>query len=319
MKYAVAALLSTSAAIQLRGGPDVYGPNGDNYSNESANYDLSRIGISVTEAGKGPQCTKGDWATVHWKGTLTDGRIVTDSHSEGWGYPKHFAVGNAEVFKCWDLALPQLHMGDHATVTCPSYYAWGGAYTMSPLGGEPIPLHSDVTFELEVQECARHPEEPRVGYNAQPHTTTMQPGRWFYLHSHTGAHEALNQVLTTRTEGGKQVLAVEHKVVDEPEQMWMWDISDGSLHNQAHPEMFVDWSNGSHGLFLAPKGGASQGGFDYSANDQFFAGNHNPLTINHEDYTVQTSGNFGENDQFWHIEYCYNIVQPYVSEDGLDH
>lgn len=151
MKYATALLLASSTqAISLSSGPDVYGPNGDNYTNESADYDLSRIGVSVTTQGNGPKCTRGDWAIVHWKGSLNDGRVVTDSHSEGLGYPKTFAVGNAEVFKCWDLVLPQLHQGDKATVSCPSYYAWGGAYTLSPLGGEPIPLHSDITFDLEV-------------------------------------------------------------------------------------------------------------------------------------------------------------------------
>ena len=315
MKYAVAALLATSVkAIKLSSGPDVYGPNGDNYTNESADYDLSRIGISVSSKGSGPQCTKGDWATVHWKGALTDGRVVTDSRSEGWGYPKHFAVGNHEVFACWDHALPQLHEGDKATLTCPSYYAWGGAYTLSPLGGEPIPLHSDVTFEVEVVECARHPE--RTQYFNQPHTSTMQPGRAFYLHSHTGADEALDQVLCTRTEGGRQVLAVEHKVVDEPEQMWYWDIATGSLHNAAHPELFVDWSHGSDGLYLAASGASShQGGFDYTAKDQFLAGNGLPLTINHDDYTVKTAGNFGENAQYWHIEYVSNLVLPQANQD----
>ena len=95
MKYAVAALLGVTSvqAIKLRTEPDVFGPNGADYTNESANYDLSQIGISVTQHGHGPQCTKGDWASIHWIGSLTDGRVVTDSRSEGWGYPKQFAVG----------------------------------------------------------------------------------------------------------------------------------------------------------------------------------------------------------------------------------
>jgi len=316
MKYAVAALLGSASAVRLTSGPDVYGPNGEGYTNESANYDLSRIGISVSQHGSGPQCTRGDWATVHWKGSLTDGRVVTDSHSEGWGYPKHFAVGNHEVFSCWDLALPQLHQGDHATLTCPSYYAWGGAYTLSPLGGEPIPLHSDVVFDIEIVECARHPETPRTDYYDQPHTTTMQPGKAFYLHSATGSHESMDQVLCTRNEGGRQVLAVEHKVVDEPEQLWYWDIATGSLHNAAHPDLRVDWSDGYRGLYLAPAGASThQGGFDYTSKDQFLAGNGNAFTINHDDYTVKTAGNVGENDQFWHIEYAYNLVLPQASQD----
>ena len=319
MKYAVAALLASSAsAVNIKRGSDVYGPNGKDYSNESANYDLSRIGISVTTKGTGPQCTKGDWATIHWKGALTDGRVVTDSHSEGWGYPKHFAVGNSEVFNCWDLALPQLHQGDKATVSCPAYYVWGGAYTLSPLGGEPIPLHSDVNFEIEVEECARHPEDENTEYFNQPHTTTMQPGRCFYLHSKTGADVALNQVLTTRAEGGAQVLAVEHKVVDEPEQQWFWDITSGNLHNAAHPDQVIDFSNANKGpLHLAAaKASANQGGFDYLLQDQMIAGNGLPLTLNNVDYTVGTAGNIGQNGQFWHIEYCYNYSPPEMKFRG---
>ncbi len=159
MKTSSALLLASSAqAISLKAGPDVYGPNGANYQNNSPNYDLSRIGISVNTQGSGPQCTPGDWAVIHWKGYLTDGRLVTDSRAEGLGLPKTFGVGNHEVFSCWDLALPQLRKGDSATLTCPSYYAWGGAYTQAPLGGEPIPLHSDVVFDVDVVDCARHPE-----------------------------------------------------------------------------------------------------------------------------------------------------------------
>lgn len=66
------------------------------------------------------------------------------------GYPLEFSVGASEVFRCWDLVLPQLHEGDSATISCPSYYVYGDAYTQAPLGGETIPLQSDVDFEIEV-------------------------------------------------------------------------------------------------------------------------------------------------------------------------
>lgn len=92
------------------------------------------------------------------------------------GYPKEFSVGASQVFKCWDLALPQLHEGDKATLDCPSYYAWGDAYTQSPLGGEPIPLKSDIDFEVEVVQCAHVPDREATladTYYKQPHTTTM--------------------------------------------------------------------------------------------------------------------------------------------------
>ena len=127
-KFVLAALIGTSAAIKTKGGPDVYGPNGDNYQNNRADYDFSRIGIDITEAGSGEKCKPGDWATVHWRGWLKDGRQITDSRQEGTGQPKTFSVGAREVFHCWDLALQQLHQGDKAKLSCPSYYVYGTAF-----------------------------------------------------------------------------------------------------------------------------------------------------------------------------------------------
>ena len=120
---------------------------------------MYNIGIDIIEPGKGDKCTEGDWTTVHWVGSLTgDGRVVTDSRSELGGLPKTFALGAHEVLSCWDLAIPQLKQGAKAHVSCPSYYAYGGAFTQSPLGGEPIPTHSDMDFEIEVVECNKVPD-----------------------------------------------------------------------------------------------------------------------------------------------------------------
>lgn len=187
---AIAALLGVAHA----GGPDVYGPNGEGYSNTAASYDLSRIGISVTEKGtEDKKCAPGDWATVHWAGYLKDGREITNSRAEPGGLPKTFSLGAHEVFSCWDLALTQLHKGDKARLDCPSYFAYGGAFTQSPLGGEPIPLHSDVEFDIEVVDCNRVPEF--TAQVTQPHTTTMQPGRCMYIHAEESAQEDTPLVL----------------------------------------------------------------------------------------------------------------------------
>lgn len=105
----VAALINTGAAIKSTDGPDVYGPNGENYKNTAADYDTSRIGIDITTKGDGPKCKPGDWTTVHWAGYLKDGREITNSRAEPGGEPKIFTLGASEVFHCWDLAIAQLH------------------------------------------------------------------------------------------------------------------------------------------------------------------------------------------------------------------
>jgi FKBP-type peptidyl-prolyl cis-trans isomerase len=154
MKYtlAIAALVSSTTAINQKSvaSPDSYGQNGAGYANIDASYDLSRIGIDISTEGTGANCKVGDWTTLHWTATLRDGRVVSDSRAEPSGLPKTFALGAHEVFSCWDLAVPKLKQGAKARLHCPSYYAWGGAYTWAPVGGEPIPLHSDVDFDVEV-------------------------------------------------------------------------------------------------------------------------------------------------------------------------
>jgi len=137
---------------------DVFGPNGQNYKNLNAGYDLSRIGIDIKKPGEGDTCRPGDWASVHYTASLEDGRVVSDSRAEPGGRPLHFTLGDHQVFRCFDIAIPQLKEGATATLHCPSYYAWGAAYTQAPLGGEPIPLHSDVDFQIDVIECNRVPK-----------------------------------------------------------------------------------------------------------------------------------------------------------------
>ena len=214
---------------------------------------------------------------------LKDGRVVTDSHSEGMGYPKEFSIGASEVFKCWDLVLPQLTEGTKATLDCPSYYVWGDAYTQAPLGGEPIPLGSDVDFEIEVMQCNKQPDRDNLAdkYFAQPHTTTMQPDRCFYLHSHLGQDTPITWVLTTRDENGVQTAAVEHKVLDDPSQHWYWNIKDGSLHSEAFPDLVLDSSDGMNRVVLAkPNGNEMQKGWDYLATDRMVNGGGYPLKVN---------------------------------------
>lgn len=179
--------------------PDIYGPNGVNYTNTSPDQDLARIGIDITErSAEEKKCMAGDWALVHWHGYLKDGREVTNSHVEAGGHPKMFSLGHHDVFACWDYAIQQLHKGDKARLSCPAYYVWGGAYTIAPLGGEPIPLHSDVDFDIEVIDCNRVPKIP--DYSEEPHTTTMQPGRCMYFHSVASQEEGTPLVIDCENE-----------------------------------------------------------------------------------------------------------------------
>ena len=72
-------LASTVASLKVSGGPDIYGPNGQGFTNMSANQDTANIGINITEHGKGPACIEPTWATFHWKSILGDGRVVENT------------------------------------------------------------------------------------------------------------------------------------------------------------------------------------------------------------------------------------------------
>lgn len=250
MKYtfAILALVSNSQAIRSKtsASPDVYGNNGSGYSNTDASYDLSRIGIDIQTPGTGKDCKVGDWTTIHWTGTLMDGRVITDSRAEPSGLPKTFALGAHEVFSCWDLAIPKLKQGAKARLTCPSYYAYGGARTWAPVGGEPIPLHSDVVFDVEVVECNRTPEFTE--YFQQPVTTTMQPNRCMWLHLEESASTGNDMVLTEQE--GRAI--VHHKQRGDQSQQWKWN-SDGRLVNLGNGQELAD-DQGDAELAAAGKG-----------------------------------------------------------------
>ena len=59
---------------------------------------MSLIKIDVTEGHKGAdRCVPGEWVTMHYKGTLIDGRVISNSREEHDGLPKTFALGASEV------------------------------------------------------------------------------------------------------------------------------------------------------------------------------------------------------------------------------
>lgn len=140
--------------------PDVFGPNGANYTNVSPQYDMATFGIDIIKKGDGKgdtdtKCLDGKWAKVSYKGYLKNGLKVYDTDEEGGDLI--FAVGAAQTFKCFDLALPQMKPGAVAKLSCPANLVNGGASLQSPLGGEWIPENSDMDFEVEVKFCNRNP------------------------------------------------------------------------------------------------------------------------------------------------------------------
>ena len=82
MRAIFAALFATdsnAARLYSRIEPDVFGPEGANYTNNNPDQELDRIGIDIIQEGAGEKCSNGDWTSVKWTGYLKDGRVITDS------------------------------------------------------------------------------------------------------------------------------------------------------------------------------------------------------------------------------------------------
>lgn len=85
----------------------------------------------------------GDDVTVHFVGTLEDGKVFDDSRQRG--EPYRFHVGLEQVIKGWDKAVPTMMKGERALFTMAPELAYGekGA-------GWKIPPNATVRFDIEL-------------------------------------------------------------------------------------------------------------------------------------------------------------------------
>ena len=78
---------------------------------------------------------------VHYHGTLEDGTVFDSTRKRG--QPAAFPM--KKVIPCWQKALPLLHVGEEARLTCPPDTAYG------PKGSPPkVPPNETLTFEIEL-------------------------------------------------------------------------------------------------------------------------------------------------------------------------
>jgi FKBP-type peptidyl-prolyl cis-trans isomerase FkpA len=90
---------------------------------------------------KGASPGKKDRVVVHYHGTLEDGTVFDSSRKRG--QPAAFPM--KKVVPCWQEALPLLHVGEEARLTCPPATAYGAK------GSPPtVPPNSTLTFEIEL-------------------------------------------------------------------------------------------------------------------------------------------------------------------------
>ena len=90
--------------------------------------------------GSGAKPTIEDTVTVHYAGTFTDGGTFDSSFDRG--EPATFPLGR--LIKAWQLAIPQMGVGDTIELAAPALLAYG------PSGKGPIPGGATLLFKVQL-------------------------------------------------------------------------------------------------------------------------------------------------------------------------
>jgi len=102
------------------------------------------VTVETIKAGDGMNFPKrGDNVTIHYVGTLTDGKKFDSSRDRNDPFVTKIGVG--QVIKGWDEGVPQLSLGQKAVLTVTPDYAYG-ARGFPPV----IPPNSVLRFEVEL-------------------------------------------------------------------------------------------------------------------------------------------------------------------------
>jgi peptidylprolyl isomerase len=104
----------------------------------------SGLKIRLVEKGSGPRAKSGDIVSVHYTGTLTDGKKFDSSRDRNM--PFTFKLGQGQVIKGCDEGIAMLHVGDKAVLTIPPAIGYGDR----DMGT--IPPNSTLMFDVELMD-----------------------------------------------------------------------------------------------------------------------------------------------------------------------
>jgi FKBP-type peptidyl-prolyl cis-trans isomerase len=100
--------------------------------------------IEDLRPGTGAAAKAGNTVSVHYVGTLTDGKKFDSSRDRG--KPFQFPLGAGKVIKGWDQGVAGMQIGGLRKLTIPPHLAYGAAGA----GGGLIPPNATLVFEVEL-------------------------------------------------------------------------------------------------------------------------------------------------------------------------
>ena len=124
---------SETNKMENLGGPEVSAPK------------AGELQVEVLKEGAGVGAKAGDTVSVHYTGTLTDGKKFDSSLDRG--QPFSFKLGAGLVIKGWDQGLLGMKVGEKRKLTIPSDLAYGDRGA-----GGIIPPGATLIFEVEMMK-----------------------------------------------------------------------------------------------------------------------------------------------------------------------
>jgi FKBP-type peptidyl-prolyl cis-trans isomerase len=107
----------------------------------------SGVKYETLKLGEGPEVRPGQSVSVHYTGTLTDGKVFDTSHSSDpeKDNPRTFEIAPEKIIPGWEEGVPGMRVGERRKLTIPPALGYG------ELGNPPsIPGNATLTFDIEL-------------------------------------------------------------------------------------------------------------------------------------------------------------------------
>lgn len=145
---AAAVVVIVVMALVSAGGDDGASSAAPGECDESPQTLDSGLVVEDLECGDGEEAQRGDLVTVHYTGTLENGRKFDSSRDRGEPFPLRLGAGM--VIPGWEEGLPGMRVGGTRKLTIPPELGYGEA-------GRPpeIPPNSTLVFEIELLELEK--------------------------------------------------------------------------------------------------------------------------------------------------------------------